>query len=75
MINHETIHTRQQAELLYVFFYLVYAVEWLYRLTRCGFNGHRAYLAISFEREAYAHGYDLDYLSRRRHYAQWRKGY
>lgn len=73
LINHERIHTRQQTELLFVFFYIIYVIEWFYRLLQHGFNGHRSYLAISFEREAYAHGNDLDYLKHRRHYAQWRK--
>ena len=33
----------------------------------------KAYMAISFEREAYAHGRDFGYLSGRRRFAQWRR--
>lgn len=72
IVNHERIHTAQQRELLFVPFYILYFFEWLYRLCRLR-DWHKAYLAISFEREAYAHGDDLNYLKRRRHYAQWRK--
>lgn len=32
MINHEAIHTAQMKEMLYVFFYLWYVVEWIVRL-------------------------------------------
>lgn len=31
-INHESIHTAQMKEMLYVFFYLWYGIEWLVRL-------------------------------------------
>lgn len=32
MINHEAIHTAQMKEMLYVFFYLWYVIEWVVRL-------------------------------------------
>lgn len=72
VINHESIHTAQQRELLFVVFYVVYFVEWLCRLAVVR-DWHKAYMRISFEREAYAHGHDLNYLKRRRHFAQWRR--
>ena len=31
-LNHERIHTRQQLELLYLPFFLLYLLEWLFRL-------------------------------------------
>ena len=31
-LNHEKIHTAQIKEMLYVFFYVWYAIEWLIRL-------------------------------------------
>lgn len=69
--NHERIHTRQQLEMLFVFFFLWYGVEWLMRLII-----HRsaitAYLNISFEREAYANERNLDYLRSRPLFA-WRR--
>ena len=71
VVNHERIHTAQQRELLFVPFYILYVLEWLVRLVHER-NLHRAYMRISFEREAYAHGNDLSYLAGRRHYA-WRR--
>lgn len=73
LINHESIHTRQMRELLFVPFYVLYVSEWLLRLVQCGGRAHAAYLRISFEQEAYSHGSDLAYLQRRRHFAQWRR--
>ncbi|MBD5220311.1 MAG: hypothetical protein HDS72_08815 [Bacteroidales bacterium] len=71
VVNHERIHTAQQRELLFVPFYILYVLEWLVRLVQER-NLHRAYMRISFEREAYTHGNDLSYLAGRRHYA-WRR--
>lgn len=61
-INHELIHERQAKEMLFVFFYLWYLIEWLIRLTQKG----NAYHKISFEREAYINQNNLLYLSRRK---------
>lgn len=68
MMNHERIHTAQQREMLFLFFYLAYVLEWLVRLPMRG----NAYRNISFEREAYANQRDLGYLSRRPLFA-WRR--
>lgn len=68
VVNHERIHTAQQRELLFIPFYIIYLIEWLIRLLQFR-NQNKAYMNISFEREAYAHGHDLTYLPRRRHYA------
>lgn len=65
IINHEKIHLRQQIEMLWIFFFLWYGVEFLVRLIRFK-NTHIAYLNISFEKEAYAHENDLDYLKTRK---------
>jgi len=67
LMNHERIHTAQQREMLFVFFYLFYFIEWLVRLPMRG----NAYRNISFEREAYSNQRNLDYLKTRRHFA-WR---
>ncbi len=67
LINHERIHTRQMLELAVLPFYVLYVVEWLVRLPMRG----NAYRNISFEREAYSHQHQPDYLKHRRHYA-WR---
>lgn len=69
-LNHEAIHTAQMKELLYVGFYLIYFLEWLYRLV---FHTKTAYEGISFEREAYENEFRLDYLATRKHFAQWRR--
>ena len=66
-INHETIHTKQMQELLYIFFYLWYIIEYLIRLIIYR-NTKLAYKNIPFEREAYQNQYNLDYLSNRKHY-------
>lgn len=52
LINHERIHIRQQIELLFVGFILIYYIEMLFR----------GYRKISFEREAYSNEANLEYL-------------
>lgn len=64
-INHEKIHTAQMKEMLYVFFYLWYVIEWLIRLFMKG----NAYRNISFEKEAYMNEHDLYYLKSRERYS------
>ena len=64
LLNHESIHTAQMKELWYVGFYLLYLLEWLYRLP-----GGRAYYNISFEKEAYLHQGDPGYLGKRKKFA------
>lgn len=64
-LNHERIHGRQQAEMLLVFFYVWYCVEWLVRV--CLYcDGHKAYKNISLECEAYSNEEKADYLNYRR---------
>ena len=62
---HEEIHGRQQKELLVIPFYLIYFLEYLFK----------GYHDISFEKEAYDHQSDPDYLNHRKCYAMWRKNY
>lgn len=64
-MNHEAIHTEQMKELLYVFFYLWYFIEWIYRLV---FEVD-AYKTISFEREAYENEKDNCYLIERKRFS------
>nr|DAL76362.1 MAG TPA: hypothetical protein [Caudoviricetes sp.] len=63
--NHEAIHTKQMKELLYVPFYILYILEWLYRLTQKG----NAYKNVSFEKEAYDNENDMDYLNKREYFS------
>lgn len=66
-LNHERIHTAQMKELLYLPFYVWYVCEWAVLLLRYR-NPYKAYRSIRFEREAYAHQHDLNYLRSRRHF-------
>lgn len=67
-LNHEKIHSRQVLELLWIFFYLFYFLEWFVRLIQYR-NTIAAYYNISFEREAYCNDKNLDYLKNRKWYA------
>ena len=65
VINHETIHLRQQKEMLIIGFYIVYSLAWFYHLMRLK-NKTEAYRAIPFEKEAYANEGNIDYLDSRK---------
>lgn len=65
-INHESIHTEQMKEMLYVFFYIWYFIEWLVKVLLPPYD--KAYKDISFEREAVHNQYDYNYLSSRKRY-------
>ena len=66
-LNHELIHVVQQRELLYLPFFIWYGIEWLALFARYR-NPLKAYYHIRFEKEAYRHQNDLDYLKHRKHY-------
>lgn len=70
-LRHEEIHTRQMKEMLFVGFYLWYAVEWIVRLM-VYWNCHKAYKTVGFEQEAYLNEMDKEYLGSRRLFA-WMK--
>lgn len=67
-INHESIHDKQAKELLYIFFYIWYGIEFLIKLILL-WNWHNAYRAISFEQESRINQRNLDYLSARNHFS------
>lgn len=69
LLYHEKIHTAQMRELGYIFFYILYLLEWLYRLAKEG----NAYMNISFEREAYENENNFEYLQTRKKWAMWNK--
>lgn len=69
VINHALINLAQMKELWYVGFYIIYFLEWIYRLI---FHTKTAYRGISFEREAYMHDADWNYLFKRERFAQWK---
>ncbi len=66
LLNHESIHTRQMQEMLFIFFYLWYGLEWLMRWVIYGFKAKKAYNNILFEREAYNNDSNLEYLKDRK---------
>ena len=65
LLNHEKIHLQQQLELCILFFYLWYGIEFLRNRLK-GMNSRTAYYNISFEKEAYEHEKDVEYLKRRK---------
>lgn len=68
---HENIHLRQEIELGFIFFYLIYGLEYIIKLC-ITWNHLKAYMSISFEQEAYSNQFDKNYLENRKHYA-WLK--
>ncbi|TVZ57143.1 hypothetical protein OD91_2450 [Lutibacter sp. Hel_I_33_5] len=68
LINHEKIHLKQQLELLIIFFYLFYGIEWIIKYMKYQ-NGYIAYKNLSFEREAYQHEKNLEYVKKRKTWA------
>ena len=70
MLNHESIHIKQQQELLVVGFYLLYVFYWLKGL--CLYRSAEiAYYSIPFEIEAYENDENEQYLQNRKPWAWW----
>jgi hypothetical protein len=69
--NHERIHLKQQLELLILPFYIIYLIEYLINLFYY-FKHDKAYRSISFEKEAFSHDQNIEYLKTRKRYAMWR---
>ena len=67
-INHERIHLAQQRELLVIFFYIWYAVDFILKYIKYK-DKKKAYHNIIFEREAYENDYNLEYLKKRKTFA------
>ncbi len=65
LLNHERIHILQALELLIIPFYVWYLFEFGIRFIKYR-NFTRAYLNISFEREAYANEENFEYLKSRK---------
>ena len=68
-LNHEKIHIRQQAELLLIGFYLLYAGFWVWNRLWHRMSNVEAYANIPFEIEAYNNDNNLKYLEERKKYA------
>ncbi|MDP3312952.1 hypothetical protein [Lutibacter sp.] len=68
LLNHERIHLQQQKELLWVFFFVWYFIEFIILLLKFK-NRNKAYKNISFEKEAYKNEENLLYLNQRKFYS------
>jgi len=72
MLNHESIHVKQQLELLVIPFFIIYVLNWAYNLVKYGWDTNEAYMQLFFEKEAYAHEEDMEYLSTRQKWSYFR---
>lgn len=70
-LNHERIHTAQMIEMLFIFFYIWYLVEWIIKIFIYGPS--QAYYEIGFEKEAYKWDNDFEYLEKKRRRFAWIK--
>lgn len=68
-LNHELIHWEQQVELLIIFFYFWYFIEWIIKIPGSMFLFTPAYFRISFEREAYLNDTNKKYINTRKRFA------
>ena len=68
ILNHECIHLRQQLELLWILFFICYGLEFVFRWIEYR-DRKKAYLNISFEREAYQNEENINYLKSRKIFA------
>lgn len=59
-IRHESIHLKQQSEMLVLFFYIWYLIEYVIRRLQHK-TWKEAYYNISFEKEAYSNENDINY--------------
>lgn len=80
VVNHESIHEAQMRDFCKwipvggTIFYIIYILEWLFRvLFTKDFFKYSAYKNLTFEQEAKSNETNLDYLSTRKKFAQWRK--
>ena len=68
LMRHEAIHTLQGREMLYIFHFLLYGLEYLVKLCICR-NADTAYKSISTEQEAYYNSRNLNYREEMKWYA------
>jgi hypothetical protein len=68
LINHEKIHLKQQIELLIIFFFISYFLEFIWNYFRLK-SFMMAYRNISFEKEAYQNESNQNYLKTRKRYS------
>lgn len=68
VINHESIHIRQQLETLIIGFYLMYLLFWIWNTITPIIPGG-SYYRIPFEKEAYSNENNQNYLKTRKPFA------
>ncbi len=68
LLQHESIHAKQQLECLLLPFFLLYIGFYLYNRMK-GMDHEKAYRAIPFEKEAYHHELTKKYLENRKPFA------
>ena len=67
LINHETIHLKQQKELLFVLFFIWYGLEFCILFLKYR-NFKIAYRNIVFEKEAYPNEKSVSYAKTRKYF-------
>lgn len=70
-LNHESIHSEQMKEMGYIFFYILYVIEWFIKMILL-FSSDKAYAALASEQEAYKNDKDFTYLENRKRW-KWLK--
>jgi len=65
MLNHESIHIKQQLELLVIPFFIIYILNWVYNMIIFKGDPVKSYQELFFEKEAYANENNLSYLNSR----------
>jgi len=73
MLNHESIHVKQQLELLVIPFFLIYVINWVYNLIKFKGDTDLAYRELFFEKEAYDNEDNMEYLKTRPKWSYFRK--
>ena len=86
MVNHESIHEQQILDftpeifpswLRYtigsICFYLLYVLEWLFKLIPCLITKNNAYRSLCAEQEAFENELDFDYINKREKLAWLKK--
>ena len=68
LINHEKIHLKQQIELLIIFFFIIYFIEFIWNYVHYK-SFMKAYRNICFEKEAYQNETNQNYLKTRKRYS------
>ena len=66
--RHEWVHFQQQLELFFALQWLLYGGFYLFNLIKYRGNGALAYYNIAFEKEAYSHDEQEDYMATRPFY-------